>query len=158
MGRIDDVKIDPAAEDLGREAVRCAIAKDAEGFRAALETIAHSASSQRDQVLPIYSAVGRSALLSIYAGGAPNQQQNMEMAQQIKAAASWAPLELRDIWELLEGLTSDQHIPKLPAERLAATLFVVVGYLLSAYTKSSGFQSFYDYLDAILNELVASPK
>ncbi|MCE0539349.1 hypothetical protein LWF15_28010 [Kineosporia rhizophila] len=148
------MKIDPAAEDLGREAVRTAIAKDRGGFEKALEEIARAAPALRDQVLPIYSAVGRSVLRSIYSGGAPNQKQNLEMAQQIRATSPWAPLELKEIWETLEGLSSANHTPDVAPERLAATLFVVVGYLLAAYTKSSGFESFYDYLDAVLNDLV----
>jgi len=148
------MNIDPAAEDLGREAVRCAIAKDPDGFQAALGAIADAGHGLGGQVLPIYSAVGRAALRSIYVHGSPNQQQNMEMAQQIKSGSTWAPCELRDIWEILESLSNDQHTPKLPTERLAVTLFVVVGYLLAAFTKSSGFESFYDYLDSILNDLV----
>jgi len=148
------MEIDPAAEDLGREAVRTAVAKDPEGFLAALQGVGQAPPTLRDQVLPIYSAVGRSALLSIYQEGTPNQQQNMDMAREIKASESWAPLELRDLWETLEGLSNQHHIPAVPAERLPGTLFVVVGYLLAQYTKGSGYSSFYDYLDSILNVLV----
>jgi hypothetical protein len=149
------MNIDPAAEDLGREAVRQAVARNRDGLATALETIAQADSPLRDQVLPIYSAVGRYALRSIYENGSPNQQQNLEMAQRIKEKEDWAPLVVRDVWEILEGLSSDDHTPEVPIERFAATLFVVVGYLLSHYTQSSGFATFYDYLDEILNQLIS---
>ncbi|MBT0770772.1 hypothetical protein KIH74_17650 [Kineosporia sp. J2-2] len=149
--------IDPAAEDLGREAIRTAIAQDQDGFLASLESMAQAEPILREQVLPIYSAVGRAALLTVYSDGPPNQQQNLDMARQIKEEEPWTPLTVRELWEILEGLSLDEHVPQMAAERLPTALFVVTGYLLSTYAQGQGFGNFYEYLDAILDELVRKP-
>ncbi|GAA3623555.1 hypothetical protein GCM10022223_45690 [Kineosporia mesophila] len=146
--------IDPAAEDLGREAVRTAIAQDKDGLLAALEQIAQAETPVQEAVLPIYGAVGRSALMRIYKDGPPNQQQNLDMARRIKEKEDWTPLEVRELWEIIEGLSTDDHAPQVPADRFAVAIFVVVGYLLSHYVGNTGFTTFYEYLDDILNELV----
>jgi hypothetical protein len=149
------MQIDPAAEDLGREAVRTVVARDPEGLITAIEMITQADPALRDQVLPIYSAVGRSALRNVYENGHPNQQQNLDMARRIQEKEPWTPLEVRELWEILEGLASDEHTPQVPPEHFAAALFVVVGYLLAHYARTSGFATFYEYLDDILNGLVA---
>jgi hypothetical protein len=148
------MRIDAVAEDLGREAVRAAIVRDRLGLQDALEAIAEADPVLRERVLPIYCAIGRQALSSIYGGARASQEQNLEMARQIRRKeSSWAVVEVRELWEMLESLSLDEHVPQMAAERLPITLFVVVRNLLACCTETSGFATSFDCLDAIVSDL-----
>jgi len=149
------MNIDPAAEDLGREAVRASIARDMNALALAQEAIADADASLRVQVIPIYLAVARSALRNTYHGKVPSQEQNKSMAETLKREEPWAPVDAQDVYELLEGLSSDDYQPDISADKLPPTLFLTVGYLLSRYDEPLGYNDFYHYLDEILNRLTS---
>ena len=149
------MEIDVAAEDLGRRAVRWAIAGDRDEFLAAVGAIADAEPKVRDQVLPIYAAVGHAALRTIHQGNVPNQAQNQETAQDLLASEPWVPVGVPDVYEILESYSSPERAPQVAPERLAMAVFITDGYLLSRYTKGLGYQDFYAFLNDILNGLAA---
>jgi hypothetical protein len=147
------MKIDPKAEDLGREAVVAAIGRNQERFLAAVDAISNSAPKTAEQVLPIYVGVARLGLLSVYKGQIPSENQNRKMADEIIESEAWAPLVADDVHEFLEGLSVAGHDPQIPVDRFPTTVFVTVAYILSSYRGALGFDDFYDLLDALEAQL-----
>jgi hypothetical protein len=149
------MKINPEAEILGRETVVACIARDPDRVvRAieAIEAIEQENPKTSGQVLEIYASVGRAALLAIFKGGLPNEPQNRKLAHEVVTSETWTDLNENSTYEVLESLTID-HVPAVPPGEAVATLFVTIGYLLSIYRRPLGFDSVYEFLDALLTEI-----
>jgi hypothetical protein len=146
------MKIDPKAEILGRETVSACIARDLERVIQAVEAIEQEPPETSGQVLKIYGAVGLAALLSIYKGGLPNEDQNRDLAREVVASETWTNLTEHGTYEVLESLATD-HTPAIPAGEAVATLFVTIGYLLAIYCEPLGYTTTYEFLDALLDEI-----
>ena len=152
------MKIDSEVEDLGREALVAAVAEDIDRFIAALDAIAAKGQETRMAVLRLYVAIGRAALIAIHQGGIPSERQNRELAEKaVKAESTWSPVTVEDVYALLEGFCVDDKMPDIAPERFISTLFITVNYMLSWYSGGQGYESFYDFLDAILNTIEAAP-
>lgn len=153
-GKVDeDMKINPDAEDLGRHAVRWAVAQERDNFLAAVGRIADAPEPVRDQVVPIYAAVGVAALLAIYEGKPPSPSQNETMARDLIASEPWAPVELNEVYEVLASYSTDGRAPQIASEKVAVAVLVTDAYLLTWYARNLGHQDFYGFLDDILNGL-----
>lgn len=146
------MKINPEAERLGRETVSACIARDRDRLVRAIEALEAVLPQTASQVLAIYAAVGRAALLAIYKGGLPNEPQNHDLAHEVVASETWTGMTEGSAYEVLESLSSD-HVPAVPAGEAVATLFVTVGYLLAVYCEPLGFATTYELLDALLAEV-----
>jgi hypothetical protein len=148
--------IDPRARDLGLDAVVAAVTHDQDQFLDAIRALEATDRSISDQVMPIYLSVGRLALLAIHDGRLPDREQNRETAHAVvEAERHWARLQITDVQELLAGLSSDEHIPGIPFDRFAFTVFVTVGHLLSAHHRRLGFTTIYDFLEIALERIEA---
>jgi hypothetical protein len=146
------MNINPEAELLGRETVVACVARDPDRVVRAIEAIEEANPSTSAQVLEIYGAVGRAALMAIYKGGLPNEPQNRELAHEVVTSETWTDLNENSTYEVLESLTVDRA-PTVPPGEAVATLFVTIGFLLSAYRRQLGFGTIYEFLDALLTEL-----
>jgi hypothetical protein len=146
------MKINPKAELLGRETVVACIARDPGRVVRALEAIEQADPRTSAEVLEIYGAVGRAALMAVYKGGLPNEPQNHELAHEVVTSETWTDLNENSTYEVLESLAVD-HVPTVPPGEAVATLFVTIGFLLSAYRRQLGFGTIYEFLDALLTEL-----
>lgn len=102
------VDVDPAAEALGRTAVRWAGANQKDQFLEAVDRIADAPPEQRDKVVPIYVGVAALALRAIHQGGTPNQVQNQALAEELLEHLPWGVVELRDVYGVLESLTAGE--------------------------------------------------
>jgi hypothetical protein len=146
------MKINPQAELLGRELVAACITRDPDRVVRAIEAIEKADPKTSGQVLEIYAAVGRAALVAIYNGGLPNEQQNRELAHEIVTSETWTGLSENSTYEVLESLTI-VHMPAVPPGEAVATLFVTIGYLLPVYCEPLGLATTYEFLDALLTEI-----
>jgi hypothetical protein len=152
------MKIDHTAEGLGRELILAAALGDPQRFLIGLEALAQVPAATAAAVIPTYLAVSRAALIAAYQGLIPNDAQILDLARDVTRSETWSPIRGEDVYELLQSLCSDEYAPQIPADRYVTTLFITTAYVLSTFGSQLGYGNLYDFLDALVHLIEATPE
>ena len=147
------MQINMGVEPLVREAFAASLGSDPQRSAAAVQAMADGGEQVVRDSVTLAGAIATTALLDLFDGEAPDEDQLRKLATSLVTMEEWAGIEPHEALTLLQALSGETQRPSLPPETFTRIIFIAGAWLLAAFGPEK--RTWYDYLDQILTRLEA---